>query len=135
MSEFVLKDANSDSSLTFSGEVPRGLAGYDGCYFRVVLDGHELSASVDVYDIQPHQWSAYFADLALNWRGWNGLKEQSSLEGHLKLTSSSDSLGHIRIRVVLRGIDAGSEWRAETSIYLEAGQLELVAKRAAQFFG
>lgn len=135
MGEFVLKDANSDSTLTFSGEVPRGLIGYDGCYFRVALQGSELSAHVDVYDIQPHQWSAYFSDLSLNWRGWDRLKERASLEGHLKLTSSSDPLGHIRIRVVLRGIDAGSQWRAETSIYVEAGQLELVAKRAAQFFG
>jgi hypothetical protein len=65
--EFVLKD-------TFSEEVPRGLLGYDGCYFRVALQGSELSANVDVYDIQPHQWSAYFSDLSLNWRGWDGLK-------------------------------------------------------------
>jgi Family of unknown function (DUF6228) len=135
MSELVLKDANSSTTLTFSGEIARGLVGYDGCNFAVVLDGRELSAKVVVYDIQPQRWSSYFADLAMSWRGWDGVKEKSSLEGHLELSASSDPLGHIRIRVVLRGIDASSAWRAETDLYLEAGQLDLVAKRAAQFFG
>jgi hypothetical protein len=133
MSQFELHCTTSDTVLRFSGEVPRG-ADADG-WFLVSLEGGELSASVRVYDIHPHHWSLFFEQLAEHWRGWPGERSHESLEHHLRLSASTDSLGHISLRLLLRGIDSGSNWRAEETLFLEAGQLERVAKAARRFFG
>ena len=135
MAEFKLKDVHSDPELVFEGDIPRGLQGYDGCRFTVSLIGTPLSATVLVYDIQPQRWGDFFADLAMSWPGWDNKKECQSLEEHLRVAATHDRLGHIRLRVYLRDVNVGSDWSAETSIWLEAGQLEDVAKRARQYFG
>ena len=130
-----IRCSRSDSRLVFSGEVPRNLSGYDGCTFEVALAGHPLSASVAVYDIQPRGWSEFFASLARDWRGWSGEKSHESLEGHLRASATCDPLGHVSLRVALRGDFGGSNWRAEHTLFLEAGQLERIAKEAGEFFG
>lgn len=53
----------------------------------------------------------------------------------MKLAAGCDALGHIRLRVVLRNVEVGSEWRLECSVCLEAGQLEKFAQKAGEFFG
>jgi hypothetical protein len=135
MNTFVLKDVNSDTTIEFSGEVPRGLVDYEDCNFVASIKGQQLSATVTVCDIHPDAWSKFFADIAENWQGWFGEKESESLEGHLKLTVKSDSLGHIRVRVLLRNVNIGGEWSVEDSVYLEAGQLAAIAMEAKEFFG
>jgi len=67
-----------------NGTVPRGIKGYDGCYFFVSLTSTPISASVRVYDIQPRSWSSFFKDLAENWKGWVGEKGIKTLEGRWK---------------------------------------------------
>jgi hypothetical protein len=132
---FEVRSSDNDGRLEFVGSVPRGLSGYDGCTFNVSLVSTPLSASVRVYDIEPHRWSEFFAQLADEWRGWKGEKERESLEGHLKLIARSDSLGHVSLRVKLRDVLPGSDWRAEGVLAIEAGQLEAIAERAKAFFG
>jgi hypothetical protein len=94
-----------------------------------------LSGTVSAYDVKPDQWANFFVDLAENWRGWKGVKDHESLEGHLRLEATSDSSGHIRLFIRLRGIEVGSYWSAETSIGMEAGQLDSLAGRARSYFG
>ena len=132
---FVLASVHGGTKLEFRGAIPRGLEGYDGTSFVAALVGHPVSASVDVYDIQPHRWSRLFHDMAENWRGWHGAKTQESLEGHLRMSCTSDGLGHVTIRVYLRGDMTGADWRGEDSIYLEAGQLDEIARAAREYFG
>src|SRR5437870_13106095 len=71
---------------------------------------------------------------AENWRGWHGAKTQESLEGHLRLSCTSDGLGHVTVRVYLRGDMTGADWRVEGSVYLEAGQLDEIARAARENF-
>jgi Family of unknown function (DUF6228) len=71
----------------------------------------------------------------VHWKGWLGAKTHESLEGHLQISCTTDRLGHIRMRVYLRGDMQGSDWRAEDTIYLEAGQLDLIARAAKEYFG
>ena len=68
--EFEIRCSTSDSRLVFTGEVPRGLSGYDGCTFEVTLEGRPVSASVAVNDIQPHGWSEFFASLARDFQDY-----------------------------------------------------------------
>lgn len=133
---FEIHSADNDGKLLFIGAVPRGLTGYDGCHFDVSLVSTPLSASVRVYDIQPQNWSAFFSDLAANWKGWPSAKQLESLEGHLAVSATSDSLGHISLRVKLRDIIPGApDWRAEGTLVVEAGQLDRLANEAKKFFG
>ena len=135
-SELEIRCVRSDSRLVFSGEIPRGLSGYDGCSYDVTLHGRPVSTTVTVYDIQPQDWYKFFNDLSRNWRGWSGEKSKASLEGHLRITATRDSLGHVSLRVVLRDdFVAGSNWRVEYTLTLEAGQLERLATQAGRFFG
>jgi len=133
--EFVIKSVQDSTRLEFGGEVARGLEGCDGDTFTATLAGGPVTASVHVYDIQFQHWTAFFADLAANWRGWSGTKTCESLEGHLLLEASSDRAGHVRLRVRLRGSLDEDDWLAESSVHLEAGQLERLASRAADYFG
>lgn len=136
MPTFEIHSADNDGKLLLAGTVPRGLSGYDGCYFNVSLVSTPLSASVRVYDIQPQNWSKFFSDLAANWKGWSGEKQLESLEGHLTVSAISDALGHVSLRVKLRDITPGPPgWRAEGTLIVEAGQLDKLAHDAKQFFG
>lgn len=132
---FVLTSVHGGTRLEFRGAIPRGLDGYDGATYVAALVGHPLSAAVEVYDIQPQRWTTFFRDLADNWRGWSGVKTLESLEGHLFVACVSDQLGHITVRVRLRGDMTGADWRAEDSVFLEAGQLDAIAGLAQEYFG
>src|SRR5688572_28303810 len=122
VTDFAISSADDSTRLEFSGEIPRGLEEYDGATFTVALKGGPVIASVDAYDIQFAHWTAFFADLAANWRGWAGAKVCGSLEGHLLLEASSDRAGHVRLRVRLRGMLSEDDWLAEASVRIEAGQ-------------
>lgn len=136
MAEFLIKDVNSSTTFRFEGDIPVGLTGYDGCTFFASVSSHVLSAATKVYDIKPDQWGAFFNDLANHWRGWQGVKDHESLEGHLRVEAeAADSLGHIRLRMCLRGVDVPDLWVAEISMIVEAGQLDDLARRAEAFFG
>lgn len=132
---FRLSSVHGGRALEFRGMIPRGLEGYEGTTYVAALVGHPLSAAVEVYDIQPHRWTLFFRDLAENWKGWSGVKTHESLEGHLRVSCMTDRVGHVILRVHLRGDMQGSDWRAEDSIYLEAGQLDAVAAAAEEYFG
>lgn len=133
---FEILSADTDGKLLLVGAVPRGLTGCDGCHFDASFVSTPLSASVRVYEIQPQNWSAFFADIAAHWKGWSGIKQLESLEGHLGVSATSDSLGHISLRVKLRDVIPGApDWRAEGTLVVEAGQLEKLAYEAKEFFG
>lgn len=58
-SEFEIRD--NDSSIVFSGAIPRGLTGYDGCDFDVTLITPFLRASVRVEEVQPQRWFPFLS--------------------------------------------------------------------------
>ena len=132
---FIIESVHGASKVEFSGVVPRGLQGYDGCDYLVRLHGGGVDASETVYDVQPKRWADLLEDLAKHWRGWEAAKAHESLEYQLKMSCSVDRTGHVQLRVTLRGDMAGSDWRAEDTLYLEAGQLDQIAAQARAYFG
>src|SRR5262249_32127444 len=80
-----------------------------------------------------------FADMARQWSGWPGKLTWESVLGELSLTCSHDRRGHITIRVNLRSAQipdqTPDDWIVNASVFIEAGQLEALARRAKQFFG
>ena len=88
------------------------------------------SAEVSTYHYGPP--TPFFRSLADSWRGWEGEKKWEDLEHRFGLTATSDSTGHITLKVFLR--DSQYSGRVEVPIYLEAGGLEDLARRVAAFF-
>jgi hypothetical protein len=76
-----------------------------------------------------------FSDMAQNWRGWSGEKTWHALNGELILAATTDSLGHITIRVQLQPTAGPESWRVVAHAYAEAGGLDSLSARATKFFG
>jgi hypothetical protein len=57
--------------------------------------------------------------LADSWRGWDGERHFSSLEGELTIDAVHD--GHLRLAICLREVD-GPIWKAEISVTLDPGE-------------
>ena len=93
-----------------------------------------VEGGVNVYDDHFEALSAFFRDLSDHWRGWEGNKSWESLEGELSLTASIDKAGHVSLRVVLTDVAVAERWRAEATIFLDAGGLEGIARGIDQFF-
>jgi hypothetical protein len=132
---FAIVSVHGGRQLQFLGSIPRGLTGYDGCTFAAKLVGPAVAASVEVYDIRPRRWSELFRGLAKDWRGWSGERAEESLEGHLRLACTADRTGHVTIRVRLRNMALEDDWLVEADLHMEAGQLDLLAGAAADYFG
>ena len=109
-------------------------AGYPVEYLRVSLQDKEIAASSSkVYIYEPFGLAALFDDLAANWKGWEGVKERSSVEGDFALSCTSDGLGHVAVEVMLKSGVCEDDWRVKAVIHVEAGQLKELAARVKQF--
>jgi len=133
-STFTIVSNHAGTRLELSGDVPGGLKGYDGCTFTARLVGPPIDAAVEVYDIQPQNWSRFFRRLATDWRGWVGPQVHESLEHHLRLACTCDRTGHVTIQATLRGMLFENDWLAQASLCVDAGQLDEIARTAAKFF-
>jgi hypothetical protein len=98
----------------------------------VKLSGFGIQAETSVYIYMSQGLGALFADLSNNWKGRQGVKEWGSLEGELTLKASCDHLGHIFLSVQLIK-ESPPIWDVHAELFLEAGQLEKMAKEARAF--
>lgn len=102
--------------------------------WKVTISLPHLSASAEVdafaYDGE-HGLGLLFRRLADDWRGWEGERTWSSLEGDLDLSATHDGLGHIALEVRLRSGPYAEDWLVRGTIWLDAGQLNAVARDAA----
>jgi hypothetical protein len=103
--------------------------------YAVELQALELRASTRVENPgYGHPPSKLFSELASSWRGWRGSKEWQALEGELELKATSDSTGHVTLRVRIPGYSDAVNWSAEARVLIEAGHLEQLAREASAFF-
>lgn len=129
----VIKCCKIDGELEFSEKEDLGRP--DGSEsFRVTIRSLHLSSFTDVYAFDPFDSNLvrFFEDLAENWKGFDGEKGWSSLEGEFSLSCMSDSLGHFALEVTIRNIE--DTWCARKTIYVESGQLEKIVLEARDFF-
>jgi hypothetical protein len=78
--------------------------------------------------------AAFFADIASNWRGWDGEKAWRAAEGEYRLSATTDSTGHITVTVFLDRFAVPPTWNAVFSVLLEAEGVDGLAARASEFF-
>ncbi len=123
-----LKSANSDVEIEFSGV--RG----DEFDFRIASHDHFGARRVSAYT-DADGVVRLFSEAARDWRGWSATKTWESLEGELRLQLTIDRAGHVTLTVRLRSTQGIHDaWLVETSLGLEAGQLESIAAEARQLW-
>ena len=121
-----IKSAHDGTTVEFSD--------FTGGYYRVGLSGPDLHGVCQVYAYEPGTGpDKFFRDLATSWRGWQGKKEWSSLEGELRFSATCDSTGHTSLSVRLRSGPYPFDWSLSAVLLIEAGQLERVASDIEKF--
>lgn len=105
-------------------------------YFRADLSCGHMEASVEFYEIHIGALPDFFAELATAWRGWEGELQWASLEGEVGLRATHDKLGTVTLTVALRSDiyepkGAGHVWTATGLLFLDAGGLDELSRRAA----
>lgn len=124
----------AEFGVTFCQPLRNGDGWLDSFFVRIEEPG--LSAAVQVDNSRYIQGpEILFHEMAESWRGWSGEKTWRALEGELELSATSDSLGHITVRVHLCPTAGPEGWRVISHAYIEAGQLDSLRTRAAKFFG
>lgn len=108
------------------------LEAYDRDYFIAELRGLNLHARTRVGTYMSGGLADLFGEMAAQWRGWEGVKTWSSLEGELHLAAEADRTGHVTLTTRLSE-GAPSVWSVELVLVLEAGQLERLAREARAF--
>lgn len=101
-------------------------------YFIAELRGLNIVAHARVVTYMSHGLAELFADMATNWKGWNGSKTWASLEGELDLAAEMDKGGHVSLTVRLRE-GAPAAWTVTVELLIEAGQLDTLARSARSF--
>ncbi len=82
-----------------------------------------------------HGLPNFFEVIAKNWKGWQGEKEWSSIDGEFTIIAKSDKLGHISLAIEMRQDFGETEpWRLKATVVVDAGQLDDIAKDAKDFF-
>ena len=109
-------------------------------YFRADLSCGPMEATFEFYEMNIGALRDFFAELAAAWRGWDGELRWRSLEGDIDLLAAHDKLGTVTLRVGLRSDvyepkGAGHVWTATGLLFLDAGGLDELPRRAAQLVG
>src|SRR5262245_19442689 len=73
----------------------------------------------------PDRFLAWFAELAHDWRGWDGERDLEDDGGCVRLRASHNHVNAVLIEVRLR--DPGFGWTVSAAISVEPGQLSVVA--------
>jgi hypothetical protein len=96
-------------------------------YLVADLSVEGLSATKRVYAHYASGWrelAEFFAGLAIDWRGWSGIREWTSLESDLKIEARHE-FGHVQLHVTLRQDGAGwgnHGWTGSADLTLEPGE-------------
>ena len=84
------------------------------------IDGPGLTATVAAYDDRYGQLAVFFEALADSWRGWEGERIFSSLEGELEIKARHD--GHVRLAIRLRRVDGPGLWTVHADVTVDPGE-------------
>ncbi|MGC1377264.1 MAG: DUF6228 family protein [Anaerolineales bacterium] len=124
---FSIHSVSSDRELIFSNRKEE--------YFFVELKSSSLSASTEVWTGINSSLHTFFQKLANFKTPWKDEQVWEAFEGEFKISATCTTVGHVIFWIKLSGSPGGAEeWKAETGLETELGQLERIAKNANIFF-
>ena len=109
----------------------------EGDYFHAELTNPKFQGAIRIWGFLDHSLglAELFEWMAVNWQVWKDKKEWTSIEGDLHIAVTADTLGHVFMTVELNNQTSANPFLLKTTLILEAGQLEGLAKEARRFFG
>lgn len=124
---FTIKSRESDLRLIVSD--------VKGEYFTVTVVSNQLTATRNVCTYtDSHGFPNFLERLSLYEKPWDGEESWNGIEGEFKIFGSCSSLGVVTFRIQL--VYYGREnWRVETELKTEMGQLLEIAHLARRLFG
>jgi len=128
-----------DTDTTFRVRSNSGGTVIEVCGNTVRVARRELVASTTVYELEPRETlrglAELFRSVADDWRGWDGRRIWSSIEGEFKVAAQHDGLGTVELIVTLAQVvpTPTGTWSATASIYVDAGTLDEIARSARAF--
>lgn len=127
MDNVIIQSADSAGRLTFSDT--------EGDYFTAAYDSPDLRVSKRVWGYTDCELLVdLFRSMALDWKGWDGERRWSSVEGEFTVAGTSDRLGHIKLALRFVQFEGREPWKAEPVLNVEAGQLDAIAENVRRFF-
>ena len=102
--------------------------------FTVVLTTPEFMGRAEASTYFVGSPSVLFRSMAESWKGWSGTMQWIDLGAGVTLTASSDSTGHVKVAVELRG-GQDFETRLCANLNYEAGQLDDMARQLQSALG
>ncbi|MGI9217284.1 MAG: DUF6228 family protein [Hydrogenophaga sp.] len=129
MSSAIFKAAGDGSLLTF--EVTSSSA--TDVDFNVHVRTPHFAGQAPASTFMNGSPSALFAEMASEWTGWRGQKTWQDLESRVSFSASSDSTGHVTLRVELKGQDYDSG--LTVNLMFEASQLDAMASSISELLG
>lgn len=127
MDNVVIKSANTAATLTFCER--------DGDYFTVVYDSPTVKLRRKIWGYTDCDFLVdLFQFIAKEWKGWDGAKEWSSIEGEFGVSATSDTLGHVMLCFSFKEFESMELWEAKVNLGLDSGQTEAIAKKVEAFF-
>ena len=92
-----------------------------------------FSGETAVSDFQAGPPDQLFAEMAANWRGWEGALEWSEHESRLSLSATNDGRGHVALTVTIwRYLDP--EAKLVAPMMLDVGALDGIAEGMKALF-
>jgi len=127
--------AANGSSIELS--YPEGLSKPAGTEtYCVTLRANDFEVSTRVYAFTPdgQGLQSFFAELAEQWRGWEGTMAWSSLEGEFTLECQHDRIGHVLTTATLHSSTMPDGWTGQVRFVIAASELDSIAAGLAHFF-
>jgi hypothetical protein len=84
------------------------------------IDGPGLSAAIAAYDNRYGEFPVFFEALADAWRGWEGERTFSWLEGEFEIKARHD--GHVGLAIRLRRVDGPGLWTLHADVTVDPGE-------------
>jgi hypothetical protein len=126
---FSIHSVISDRELVFSDKT--------GEFFQVEIRGSGLNSNITIWhDYGFSSLGGYFADLAWINKPWDDARKWESLEGDFSISAICSKTGSVTFTIGIFHL-AGNEEESRITVGLvsELGQLEIIARDAAKFFG
>ena len=105
-------------------------------YYSAAARCGPVEAAVGFYETQIGALADLFREIAEAWRRWDDERSWRSLEGEVRLRATHDKLGTVALTVGLRSDvydpTEGFLWTADGKLFLDAGGLDDLARRAAK---
>ena len=123
------------AKVTFSDIFDPYSDGFEFRHFTAEIEDKGLSASATVVTMETEAGlAAFVTSLGNDWRGWEGTRSWSAIEGHLHINAEHDPTGKVDLLVELRQSPYPGAWSARVSITIAAGEeLRVLAEQLTAF--